>query len=162
MKLIISDLAHLPDDFTKDSMVIENQGEIRPCIGCFGCWIKTPGVCVLKDGYEDTGAKLGHCDELVIISQCVYGSYSPFVKNVLDRAISYVHPDFDIRHGEMHHKRRYENTMIVSVYFYGKEISLEEQKTAKCLVQGNVVNYDGILKQVRFFPNPQELEGALL
>lgn len=161
MNLIISDLPDLPAAFVKDSVVIDKRGEIKPCIGCFGCWIKTPGQCIIKDGYRDTGAKLGHCDHLVIISRCVYGSYSPFVKTVLDRAISYVHPDFDIRYNEMHHKRRYSNTIMLSVYFYGQQLSPEEEKTAKCLAQANALNYDGILKQVQFFPTPEELEEAL-
>ena len=26
---------------------------IKPCIGCNNCWLKTPGICSLKDGYEE-------------------------------------------------------------------------------------------------------------
>ena len=26
---------------------------IIPCIGCNNCWLKTPGICSLKDGYEE-------------------------------------------------------------------------------------------------------------
>lgn len=25
---------------------------IAPCVGCNSCWLKTPGVCALKDDYE--------------------------------------------------------------------------------------------------------------
>lgn len=73
----------------------------------------------IKDGYEHLGKQFGNCSELVIISKCTYGSVSPFIKNVMDRAISYAHPSFEMIRGEMHHKRRYDNTFKVVVYFMG-------------------------------------------
>ena len=38
--------------------VISDQETIQPCVGCFSCWNKTPGQCVIKDGYEHMGALL--------------------------------------------------------------------------------------------------------
>ena len=35
----------------KEWEVISDNGTIKPCIGCFGCWLKEPGECVIKDGY---------------------------------------------------------------------------------------------------------------
>ena len=64
--------------------IISDTGTIRHCVGCFGCWIKTPGKCVLKDGYDNLGELLSKSEKLTIISRCFYGCYSPFVKNVLD------------------------------------------------------------------------------
>ena len=100
--------------------MIKPQGNIHHCIGCFGCWVKTPGKCVIHDGYEGTGIEMSKCTELILISQCCYGSVSPFVKMVQDRAISYIHPDFELRKGEMHHKRRYQNVIETSAYFYAQ------------------------------------------
>ena len=40
--------------------VFSDNGTIRPCTGCFGCWIKTPGRCVLPDPYRDMGAYLAN------------------------------------------------------------------------------------------------------
>ena len=119
------------------------QPLVQRCLGCFGCWVKTPGRCVIHDGYENTGIQLGKCTELILISQCCYGSVSPFVKAVLDRAISYLHPDFVLRKGQMHHKRRYQNVITLSAYFYGEHITESEKKTARKLLQSNAVNYDG-------------------
>lgn len=114
MKLFIHDLE--TKDFEKlypnsfdEIVVVSNDGTIKHCIGCFGCWIKTPGACVIRDKYGDMGETLSKCNEVVIVSKCCYGGFSPFVKNVLDRSISYLHPDFKLINGEMHHRRRYEN-----------------------------------------------------
>ena len=30
--------------------IITDSGTIHPCIGCFSCWNKDPGRCVIKDG----------------------------------------------------------------------------------------------------------------
>lgn len=162
MKLIITDIENLYIPVEGDYKVINPKGSIHHCIGCFGCWIKTPGKCVIHDGYEGTGIDMGKCDELIIISQCCYGGVSPFVKMVQDRAISYIHPDFVIRKGEMHHKRRYNNVISMSAYFYGENISDEEKELAKELMQANADNYDGSVKGVYFYKDVKELEGMTL
>ena len=99
--------------------VFSDNGTIRPCTGCFGCWIKTPGRCVLPDPYRDMGAYLANSGELVLVSRCCFGGPGPFVKNVLDRCISYVHPYFVIKNGEMHHRQRYHHSYGLTVAFYG-------------------------------------------
>lgn len=162
MKLIITDIEnfHLPVE--GEYKVINPRGEIHPCVGCFGCWVKTPGKCVLHDGYEGTGSDMGKCTELILISRCYYGSVSPFVKTVQDRAISYIHPDFVIRKGEMHHKRRYKNIIRLSAYLYGENMTDAEKETARELLKANAENYDGHLKDVFFYRSAEELEGVIL
>lgn len=162
MKLIITDTEESLLKINGEHMLIVNNGKIRNCIGCFGCWIKTPGKCVIIDGYEDMGKNLSRCSELILVSKCTFGSVSPFVKNVLDRGISYIHPNFVIRNGEMHHKRRYDNKIKISAYFYGMDICREERETAKKLIQANAVNYDGEVGKVDFFSSEEELRGVEL
>ena len=72
------------------AVILSPMYPARPCIGCFGCWIKTPGSCVLPDSYQEMGKLLSRTSELILISRCCYGSYSPHVKNVLDRSIGYL------------------------------------------------------------------------
>lgn len=162
MALIISDVESNRLNLKEDDVVIENNGKIHHCIGCFGCWVKTPGRCVIKDDYSMIGEKLSKCNEVIIVSECTYGSYSPFVKNVLDRAISYIHPDFVIRNGEMHHKRRYDNVIDMKVYFYGNAITDKEKETARSLVAAHAVNYDGTVKEVVFLNSIEKLRGLSL
>ncbi|MCI8597009.1 MAG: flavodoxin family protein [Lachnospiraceae bacterium] len=162
MKLILTDMEHFNIPVEGEHKIISPQGAIHPCTGCFGCWIKTPGKCVIHDGYEGTGIEMSKCTELIIVSQCCYGSVSPFVKNVQDRAISYVHPDFVIRKGEMHHKRRYQNVISMSAYFYGENITDTEKETARNMMAANAFNYDGVVKNVLFYDSVKELEDIIL
>lgn len=129
MKLIITDIEDFHVQINGEYKVIKPWHHIQHCIGCFGCWAKTPGKCVIHDGFEDTGIMMSQCSELIFISKCYYGSVSPFVKMVQDRAISYIHPNFVIRQKEMHHKRRYKNVISLSAYFYGENITDNEKIT---------------------------------
>lgn len=162
MKLIITDIEDFRIPVEGAYEIIKPQGEIHPCSGCFGCWVKTPGKCVIHDGYENTGIQMSRCTELIFVSRCCYGSFSPFVKTVQDRAISYLHPDFVIRKGEMHHKRRYQNRIELSAYFYGEDITDTEKETAQNLMGANADNYDGTVKQISFYTDAKELEDMTL
>lgn len=165
MKLIIHDLSQeqaetlLPRE--QDSKMIADNGKIHHCIGCFGCWIKTPAECIIKDNYNNIGELISKCDEVMIVSRCIYGGFSPFVKNVLDRSISYIHPYFMIRNKEMHHRPRYSHRFNLNVYFYGEDITEKERSTAKKLVQANAINLNCNRTEILFASNAEEFGGKL-
>lgn len=165
MRLIIHDLTQEEFDSLQISeekdTIISDNGTIHNCIGCFGCWIKTPGVCILKDGYQNMGELLSKCTELTIISQCVYGSYSSFVRNVLDRSIPYLLPYFVKTNGETHHKPRYNNHISLSVHFYGDDITPREQSTAKALVHANGINFYTSKNNVFFYHDSKEIRRGI-
>ncbi|GAA0779115.1 flavodoxin family protein [Clostridium subterminale] len=167
MKLLIHDLES--KDFKKifpnqldDTMVISDDGTIHHCIGCFGCWIKTPAACVIRDKYGDMGEYLAKCKEIIIVSKCCYGGFSPFVKNVLDRSISYIHPYFVIRNGEMHHRRRYKNHIDMKVCFYGENITEKEKQTGEKLMKANSINLNCDISSISFVNSIEEMEGQIL
>jgi multimeric flavodoxin WrbA len=145
----------------EDSCVISDNHAIRNCIGCFGCWVKTPGQCVIKDGYETMGAMLGKTKELIVISRMNYGGFSPFVKNVFDRSISYLHSYFQIRNKEMHHMHRYDNVIRMRVFFYGDDITQEEKDTANGYVEAVSINLKARFVESRFITSKELMEGDL-
>ncbi|MCI7041176.1 MAG: flavodoxin family protein [Lachnospiraceae bacterium] len=162
MNLIIHDLSKeqweaLAFPLKEETKIIDNSGKIKKCMGCFGCWLKTPGRCVIPDEYQRMGELAAKAEELTIISKCSFGSYSSFVKNVLDRSISYVLPFFEIREGEMHHRKRYDNQFLMRVIFYGSDITEEEKETAKELVKANAVNLHGKVKEVLFVESAEKI-----
>lgn len=142
---------------TGDAQIISDKGCIKSCIGCFGCWVKTPGQCVIKDGYETMGHILSQADTVIIISECCYGGYSPFVKNVLDRSISFLLPFFKTMNHETHHKPRYRQSFRLSVYFYGKHITQTEKETAQKMVARNSINFHVSKHTVTFFRSIEQL-----
>lgn len=161
LKLIVTDIEDFNFPVSGEYRLISPDEKLTQCMGCFGCWLKTPGKCVIQDGYEMMGAEWGKCDEAIFISRCTYGSLSPFVKNVVDRSLAYVHPDFVIRFGEMHHKRRYDNDIKCSFYFYG-DATEAEKKTAGNVMQAFMDNFYGEIKEIKFFKTHEEMEGIEL
>jgi multimeric flavodoxin WrbA len=164
MHLIIHDLK--PEEATlalapTGAHVLSDEGTIRPCIGCFGCWTKTPGQCVLHDGYENLGELLSQCEQLTVLSQCLYGGFSPFVKNVLDRSISYVQPGFVLKNKETHHRRRYDNLISLRTLFYGQDLTHQERATAVDLVYANALNLDARVAEIAFRDSPESYREVL-
>ena len=100
-------------------------------MGCFECWIKTPGKCKIRDGYENLSKLYLKAEKVIIISQCFYGSYSPFVKNILDRTIPYLLPFFKFKNKEMHHTTRSKTKFDLNVYFYGKNLTRSEKNNCE-------------------------------
>jgi len=142
-----TDIKEILKDNLEETIVISDDGKINPCICCFGCWIKTPGQCIIKDGYENMGALLSKCNQMIIISKCFYGSYSPFVKNVLDRIVCpYQLPYLKTTNGITRHPKRYNNKYTLLVYFWGKTTETEKETALKVVrayrENANVFFYD--------------------
>ncbi|MEN6621686.1 MAG: flavodoxin family protein [Smithella sp.] len=166
MKLLIHDLEEeefrlLFPNNTNNLKIISDDHSIKNCVGCFSCWVKTPGTCVIRDNYADMGELLSKSAELIIISECFYGGFSPFVKNVLDRSISYIHPYFEIRNGEMHHRRRYDHFFDLKVWFYGANITDQEKQTAEKLIRANAINLECSSQKVTFVENLAEIREVI-
>lgn len=100
-----------------------------PCIGCFNCWMKTPGVCIYRD---DAGTRfvreVYNADWMVFVSRITWGSYSASIKAYADRILPVLHPYFRKINGEMHHKLRYGKMPITLAAGYGAR-GPEEEKT---------------------------------
>ena len=168
MRLILHDLtpeqcrlAGITDLSENENRIIDSTKDNQYCIGCFGCWLKTPGICVIKDKFQEMGRNLSQVDEFLIISKHTFGSYSSSIKNVLDRSISYVMPFFEIRRGEMHHQERYHKNLELSVIFYGEDMTDREKETAKNLVKANALNLNSTVGRARFVDSIEKIGGLL-
>jgi multimeric flavodoxin WrbA len=134
---------------------------VHYCVGCFGCWLKTPGRCVLPDRGRDIVAQLAAHDEINVVSRMVFGGLSPDIKAVFDRSIGYVLPFFHTVRGEMHHPVRYDHALRFRYFFYGTDMTDREKQTARKLVSANVTNLGARDHSVDFYRTPGECLDAL-
>jgi multimeric flavodoxin WrbA len=154
MNLLIHDLNN--EEWNKISdrydgwEVISDNGTIKSCVGCFGCWVKQPGQCVIKDGYDQMGKLIHSADKVVVISRYTYGGFSSFVKNVFDRSIGWVLPYFEVVDNEMHHKRRYPEDKSFTFIFRGNNLTEEDKIMAQKYVEAAARNLRATVSDVIF------------
>ena len=92
--------------WTLEPIVLRDMA-IAPCCGCFGCWVQTPGECVIRDGADRIPRALVRSDLAVLLTPVTFGGYSSDLKKALDRSIGLVSPFFMRIRGEVHHRPRY-------------------------------------------------------
>jgi multimeric flavodoxin WrbA len=81
--------------------------DIRFCIGCFSCWLKTPGRCVHRDDMEQVLRAYVKSDLFIMASPLRMGFTSSLLKKTHDRLLPVLLPYVTFVRGEMHHKKRY-------------------------------------------------------
>lgn len=124
-KAVIFDGSHSKDSFlsalvNQGEKVLESKGfsvevlslremNIASCSGCFHCWLKTPGRCVIKDDGQSIPSAFINSDVAVFISQVMFGGYDWMLKRAFDRIIPVLLPFFKKVDGEIHHGLRYNN-----------------------------------------------------
>lgn len=145
--------------FSDDLAVIHAKGKYAFCQGCFKCWLKNPGYCVMGDSIQHIGATIGASDQLVIISRITYGGYSSPVKKVLDRSIGTSLPFFTYRGWQTHHMKRYRRKQNLRVYLYGSCSALEKE-TAKKLIEMNRINMGMKESTLQFLNDAEDLRGC--
>ncbi|MBN2380488.1 flavodoxin family protein [candidate division WOR-3 bacterium] len=87
--------------------------DIETCVGCFGCWIKTPGQCTINDAGRDVARQMITSDVVVYLTPVTFGGYSYHLKKVVDRFIPNILPFFRFYKKEIHHPQRYPNRPIL-------------------------------------------------
>ena len=82
---------------------------LKGCSGCFGCWVKTPGICVKRDDSAIVCRSAIGADLLLLASPMKMGFTSVLLKRSLDQMIPLLHPYFCFEGGEIHHRARYQH-----------------------------------------------------
>lgn len=142
MRIIIHDLGSEYNKILqeKSDAIICADGKYAPCQGCFGCWTKSPAQCFMKDKLREISRIVGTADEVIVISENCYGSYSPAIKNILDRSIGLSTPFSTYRGKQMHHTLRYGKRRRLSVIAHG-DMTEPEAATFALLVERNAINF---------------------
>lgn len=82
--------------------------KIRPCTGCFNCWLVTPGECIIKDDMSWILEKILDADVMVFSTPLYNCSMTALMKAFHERQIPLATPYVIINDdGEMAHPLRY-------------------------------------------------------
>lgn len=103
--------------------------DINPCAGCYGCWHKTPGICVIRDDMAECLTLLTEAD-LIIWSFPLYHYSMPAKgKLFLERTLPTILPELVKTPSGCVHPIRYEKeqkvVLISSCGFYNTEHNYE-------------------------------------
>lgn len=161
MNLLLSDRAlpaSLPE--CKENQYIDLSGmNIRNCVGCFGCWTKTPGKCVIRDDAVKVYPLIAKSNRLIYVSRIDCGSYDITMKTMLERAIPVQQAFIRIHEGETHHVQRDVAEKDAVILAYG-DLSAESRELFSKLVARNARNMCFRHWEIRFLQE-EELNDAI-
>ncbi len=113
--------------------------KIANCIGCFGCWVKTPGRCVIRDDAVQVYPRIAESNQVMYISKVKYGSYDSPMKTMLERSLPIQQAFIRLVDGETHHIQRNVTSKQAVIIGYG-DISDEEKAVFCQLIARNAKN----------------------
>jgi len=131
---------------------------ITHCVGCFECWVKTPGICRFKDDGPQIAEEWIKSDLVIYITPVVFGGYSSELKKALDRIICLIAPFFMKIDGETHHKPRYEKYPSLMGIGVLPQSDPDSEKIFKTLVYRNSLNFHSPFHIGGVVLNSQEME----
>ena len=80
---------------------------LRYCIGCWGCWVKTPGQCANSDDSPEMDRAVINADFVLWAAPLKMGFPSELLKRANDKHLPLIHPYMVVDQGEAHHRKRY-------------------------------------------------------
>jgi multimeric flavodoxin WrbA len=131
---------------------------IAYCKGCFGCWVKTPGVCPTRDGAGSVTRSFVRSDLAVLVTPVVFGGYSSELKKALDRSAGIVLPFFTRINAEVHHKPRYQRYPALLAIGVVDRPDEAEERIFTTLVGRNAINFHAPAHRVAFVRRGDAME----
>lgn len=115
--------------------------KLAHCLGCFGCWVKTPGICVEADAGREVAKAVIQSDITVWFTPVTFGGYSPELKKMIDRLVQVASPFFEMDHGEVHHPPRYAHRPRLLMVGVQRRPDSHEAHIFKTLAGRNAINF---------------------
>jgi multimeric flavodoxin WrbA len=149
-------------DFTIEHKCIARE-ELAPCMGCFGCWIKKPGKCVIPDGMDAVNAATMKSEVVIYLSPVIFGQFSANIKNAIDRWLPNMLPFFITRKdGSMIHPRRYESYPQQIIVGYGDDVCDEDAQLFIDITKKHRRNVESMIFDRNHHDIPELLRGIVL
>lgn len=81
--------------------------KIKPCLGCYKCWLDTPGVCVQKDDVAGLHERMRGADVIVYATPLYVFGMSAQMKLLFDRIMPEALPFIEVHDGHTTHPSRH-------------------------------------------------------
>lgn len=161
MNLIMSDTPLLLNGLeTAETHYVDlSRLKIANCVGCFGCWVKTPGRCVIRDDAVQVYPLIARSTQVLYVTRVCFGSYDTPMKTMLERAIPIQKAFLRLHHGETHHVQRAVAEKDAVILAYGCPAE-EERQLFQRLVARNASNMLLRSWRVRFVDEAELNEAA--
>ena len=131
--------------------------DVRYCVGCFGCWVKTPGECVSKDGSHDIRREVINSDLVLFASPLIMGFTSALLKKAHDKLIPLIHPYFELVQNETYHIARYDKYPLMGLLLEKDEDTDEEDlKIVSDIYRRDAINFKTSFCFTRLTDDPVE------
>jgi multimeric flavodoxin WrbA len=131
---------------------------IKPCVGCFACWLKHPGICAVKDDAEEYVKAFVASDAAVWITPVTFGGVSSALKKALDRTIPVILPFFGKTDGEIHHPQRYEKRRRLLAFGTLAVADAEAEGIFRNLICRNALNFVPLKTEIGIVHGSDSLE----
>lgn len=123
------------------NMVTLRDEAIAPCLGCFGCWVKTPGECVIDDAAREVARCAAKSELWVFVTRVAFGGYSSVLKKAVDRMICLGLPFFKEVKGDTHHPLRYARAASLLCIGLAERQDTESSGIFADLTSRNAINF---------------------
>lgn len=117
-------------NFYEENLKVVRLGHqsITACIGCWSCWLKTPGRCVMNDKMAEIYPDYVNSDTVILLMNTAQGFISQQAKAFLDRTIPHYHPYIEMVDGECHHVARYKCYPDMVFYYDTEGLTNQEEQ----------------------------------
>lgn len=95
------------------------EKNLRPCVGCNACWLVTPGICAIRDGYEELLKAYLEYDAAVFLAGTALNFVDHRMKNTVDRLLPLATMYIHIVDGQCRHVPRYEKDLRFGLLYSG-------------------------------------------
>lgn len=110
----------LQDEMAEIQVIQAYERNFRPCLGCNACWLKTPGRCSIRDGYEELLKEYLAADAVLFICGTLLNFVDFRMKNLIDRLLPLDTMYIRFVDGQSRHVPRYQKEYRFGLLYSGQ------------------------------------------
>ncbi len=123
-------IAFFENENFKIEVINIGRDDLTYCMGCFGCWVKKPGECVINDLMTKINHDYMNSDIVIYLSPIIFGQFSANIKNAIDRSLPNTSLPFFITRpdGSTIHPPRYDKYPLQIIIGYTDYLDEEDKQ----------------------------------